>query len=143
MWEKEKGVMREYYLTNNGANKTTASPTKKNKLAASKLLTISDDVKAELLKKWLAKCKTEFNVCFIEFRLDLNPCNFQPVIYKYIEELKRQIKAYEKEIFSGVKQTDTLYDWVSSNGMLMAERERTLGDNADLVTDHSPPREAT
>jgi hypothetical protein len=36
MWEKEKAIMREYYLTNGGEKKS--SPTKKNKLAAGKLL---------------------------------------------------------------------------------------------------------
>lgn len=103
MWDKEKSVMREYYLTNGGQNKTTSSPNKRNKLAASKLLLISDEHKEMLLKKWFIKSKTEWMVCFIEFRLDLNPCNFQPPIYKYLEELRRQIKVFDKEIFSGVK----------------------------------------
>ena len=76
MWEKEKSYMREYYLTNLGVNKTTANPNKKNKLAANKLLTLTDEVKWTLLKKFLKKCKTEFTMCFIEFRLDLNPSNF-------------------------------------------------------------------
>lgn len=74
MWEKEKALMREFYQTNGGEKKS--SPTKKNKLAAGKLIQISDDLKDQILTKYLKKCKTEFNICFIEYRLDLNPSNF-------------------------------------------------------------------
>ena len=60
----------------------------------------------DLLKRYFLKCKTEFNICFIEYRLDLNPSNFRPSIYPYIEELKRNLRQFEKELFSGVKSND-------------------------------------
>lgn len=118
MWEKEKQNMREYYLTNGGQVKQTTS--KKNKTAANKLLSIPDSYKFDMLHKYLAKCKTEFNICFIEHRLDLNPMNFQPSIYKYIEELKRSLRILEKELFSGVKGPDTLFDWISASSIAAA-----------------------
>ena len=40
-------------MTNMGAAKNTNSPTKKNKTAATKLMMIADDIKIELLKKYL------------------------------------------------------------------------------------------
>lgn len=114
--------MREYYLTNGGEKKS--SPTKKNKLAAGKLLQIMDDSKETILKKYLKKCKTEFNICFIEYRLDLNPSNFNPSIYKYIEELKRDLRIYEKELFSGIKSSDAIFEWISPS--------MTIVDRSDM-----------
>ncbi len=66
MWDKEKNSIREYYMSNQGTSKNTLSPTKKNKTSAAKLMMISDDIKIDLLKKYLSKQKTEFIVCFIE-----------------------------------------------------------------------------
>ena len=103
MWDRERNMVREFYMSNMGQSKNQSSPTKKNKLQANKLLNISEDVKLQLLEKYLKKCKTEFNICFIEHRLDLNPSNFNPKIYKYLDELKIELKVYDKELFTGVK----------------------------------------
>lgn len=86
MWDKEKLALRDYYLTNGGHK--TQSPTKKNKLAANKLVLLGDDIKVELMKSYLQKCKIEFNICFIEYRLDLNPSNFFPIIYSQLDMFK-------------------------------------------------------
>ena len=53
-------------MTNMGASKNMNSPTKKNKTAAAKLMMIAEDIKIDLLKKYLYKQKTEFIICFIE-----------------------------------------------------------------------------
>ena len=133
MWDREKANMREYYMTNGGANKTTANPTKKNKLASNKLVSLSDEIKVQMLKKYLLKSKTEFHVCFIEHRLDLNPSNFNPSIYQYLEELKRNIKVYEKELTSGVKATDPVYDWISSHALVKTNKDLGgPGNNNDI-----------
>jgi len=66
LWDKEKNNLKEYYMTNMGASKNMNSPTKKNKTAAAKLMMIAEDIKIDLLKKYLYKQKTEFIICFIE-----------------------------------------------------------------------------
>lgn len=86
-----------------------------------------------MLTKYLKKCKTEFNICFIEYRLDLNPSNFQPSIYKYIEDLKRDLRIFEKELYSGVKSSDPVIDWVSPSMLL--ERDRAEREpNQDIFS---------
>jgi hypothetical protein len=55
MWDKEKNTLKDYYMTNQGTSKNSGSPTKKNKTAASKLIMISEDIKIDLLKKYLFK----------------------------------------------------------------------------------------
>lgn len=104
-----------------------------------KLLAMPDEIKEAILTKYLIKSKTEFTVCFIEHRLDLNPSNFQPIIYKYLDELKRQIRSSEKELFSLAKANDVLFEWISPS----QEREKTMGNNADLLstTEGSPRKE--
>jgi hypothetical protein len=55
MWDKEKNTLKEYYMTNQGTSKNSGSPTKKNKTLASKFIMISEDIKIDLLKKYLFK----------------------------------------------------------------------------------------
>ena len=55
MWDKEKNTLKDYYMTNQGTSKNSGSPTKKNKNAASKLIMIYEDIKIDLLKKYLFK----------------------------------------------------------------------------------------
>ena len=81
MWDKEKHIMREYYLMNQGVSKTIMTATKKNKALAGKFLTMYDDIKYEMINKYFKKAKLEFTICFTEHRLDLNPSNFSPLIY--------------------------------------------------------------
>lgn len=112
MWDKEKNIMKEYYMSNLGMNRTLSSPSKKNKAAATKILMMSDDIKVELLRKYFRKSKLEYIVCFIEHRLDMNPENYWPSIYQELEEFKNQIKTLEKELFSGIK-ADPILEWIS------------------------------
>lgn len=81
MWDKERNIMREYYLLNQGSAKSIISATKKNKALAGKFLTMYDDIKLEIINKYFKKAKLEFTICFVESRLDLNPANFSPSIY--------------------------------------------------------------
>ncbi len=81
MWDKEKNIMKEYYMSNLGMNKTLSSPSKKNRAAATKIMMMSEEIKIELLRKYFKKSKLEYAVCFIEHRLDLNPENYWPSIY--------------------------------------------------------------
>jgi len=81
MWDKERNIMREYYLLNQGTAKSIISATKKNKALAGKFLTMYDDIKLEIINKYFKKAKLEFTICFVESRLDLNPANFSPSIY--------------------------------------------------------------
>ena len=115
LWEKEKSTLKEYYMTNQGTSKNTSSPTKKNKTAASKLIMIPEDIKIDILKKYLFKQKTEFIICFIEQRLDFNPENFSPNIYKDLEMFKNSVKQQEKELFAGVKANDPSLEWISTS----------------------------
>ena len=94
MWEKEKNAMRDYYLSNGSLGKLL-SPTKKNKTAAAKLTAIPDATRDDLLAKYLEKCKLEFNICFIDYRLDLNPSSFLIQIYKEVEVMKNNVAALE------------------------------------------------
>lgn len=94
MWEKEKNSMRDYYLSNGSLGKLL-SPTKKNKTAAAKLMAIPDATRDDLLTKYLEKCKLEFNICFIDYRLDLNPSSFLIQIYKEVEVMKNNVAALE------------------------------------------------
>jgi hypothetical protein len=71
-----------------------------------------DDIKFELIKKYFKKAKLEFTVCFVEYRLDINPENFMPSIYAQLEDFKHQVKTLEKELYSGVKN-DPILDWIS------------------------------
>ena len=87
-WDKEKAIMREYYLLNQGTSKSLIHATKKNKAVAGKFLTMYDDIKFEMLRKYFKKCKLEFTICFIENRLDINPENFMPSIYQQLEDFK-------------------------------------------------------
>lgn len=115
MWDKEKNILKDYYMTNQGTSKTSGSPTKKNKTAASKLIMISEDIKIDLLKKYLFKQKTEFIICFIEQRLDTNPENFSPSIYQELEMFKNSVKVQEKELFGGIKANDPSLEWINTN----------------------------
>ena len=91
IWDKEKLIMIEYCKSNGGASKAV-SPTKKNKQVLTRIKFLSDDLKWSILKKYFAKCNTEFKICFTEHRLDFNPSNFQQSIYAYIEKLKDTLK---------------------------------------------------
>ena len=115
MWDKEKNILKDYYMTNQGTSKTSGSPTKKNKTAASKLIMISEDIKIDLLKKYLFKQKTEFIICFIEQRLDTNPENFSPSIYQDLEMFKNSVKVQEKELCGGIKANDPSLEWINTN----------------------------
>jgi hypothetical protein len=113
MWDKEKNIMREYYLLNQGTSKSITQATKKNKALAGKFLTMYDDIKFEMINKYFKKCKLEFTICFVENRLDINPENFMPSIYGQLEEFKHSVKTLDKELYSGVKN-DPILDWISA-----------------------------
>lgn len=83
--------MREYYQTNGGSGKG-GIPNKKNKGNISKLQRITDDIRNVLLRKYLLKRKTEFNINFTEYRLALNPHNFGVHIYTYLEKQRQTLK---------------------------------------------------
>lgn len=90
--------MIEYYQK----VKTAGNP-KSRRLNATRLMALPETLKMSILQKYFQKCKTEFTICFIEYRLDLNPSNFWPSIYQYIEDLKRQLRTTDKELFTGIK----------------------------------------
>jgi|LauGreDrversion4_2_1035121.scaffolds.fasta_scaffold212101_1 hypothetical protein len=104
-----------------------------------KLKMLSDDSKWDFLRKYFAKAKTEFNICFIEFRLDLNPENFQPAIYAYLDDLKRNLKDLDKELLLGIKN-DPILEWISAAALKRAARE--ANPNQD-IPDGSPTRDMT
>lgn len=133
MWDKERNIMREYYLLNQGTSKSIISATKKNKALAGKFLTMYDDIKLEIINKYFKKAKLEFTICFVENRLDLNPANFSPSIYQQLEDFKHQVKTLEKELYSGVKN-DPILDWISAKQAALA----TSSSNADIMSVGSP-----
>jgi len=128
LWEKEKLIMMEYFKTNGGTTK--GSPNKKNKSQMNKLKMLSDEVKWDFLRKYFAKAKTEFNICFIEYRLDLNPTNFQLQIYEYLDKLKKTLKEFDKDLFLGIK-SDPILEWVSVAALKKAARE--ANPNLDII----------
>lgn len=114
-WEKEKVVLVKQYLTNKKGQK-------KAKQLVKSLNMMSDDIRDALIKLYMNKCKIEYNIKYLEWRV--NQLKFvkkaiNPEHLEQIKLLKKTLSQKHTMLFEGI---DTLEESPKRKTVVLSPR---------------------